>query len=148
MAAGRATFVKSPDGQEMLAVNLLLDRKDKRPSIDLETAMGHTALTWASHCGKPEVVDTLIDHGAELMVQLLLQRGAPMEYNDSFMNDAASLIQTAFQHHYWLQHRPKWTKTRSREYRERQLNHMFGLSIRCNRFGKRRRRLCCSSLPR
>jgi hypothetical protein len=70
MAAGRATFVKSPDGQNMLSVDLLLDRKEKRPGIGMETSMGHTAMTWASHCGKPEVVDTLLDHGAEINQQL------------------------------------------------------------------------------
>ena len=61
-----------------------------------------------------------------------------MEFNDGFMSDAAQLIQMAFKHHHWLKHRPPWTKARSRDYRHRQLSHMFGLAMSCHHFAKKR----------
>ena len=87
--------------EDVLAVALLLDRDQKRPLIDRATADGMTALAWAAHNGRLEVMECLLDRGAEVncvtptgntaligaasngkwaAVRLLLERGAGTEY--------------------------------------------------------------------
>ena len=62
-------LIVNADGSECLAVSYLLDRHYYRPSIDLETKSGHTALTKACVLGRYDVLVALLDRGANINYQ-------------------------------------------------------------------------------
>ena len=64
-AAFRGTKVINRDGEEGFAVELLLDREFKVPSIDKETGRKH-ALTLAAKTGRLEIMEALLDRGADI----------------------------------------------------------------------------------
>ena len=49
-----------------MPIELLLNRHTMRPTLDYETRLGHTALTWASWNGRREAIEVLCDRGAEI----------------------------------------------------------------------------------
>ena len=72
-AAFRGTTAVNLDGRRVLAVSMLLDRAAKRPNINRETRLmgGHTALTLASRTGRLDVIEALLERGAELEYETL-----------------------------------------------------------------------------
>ncbi|GMH54017.1 hypothetical protein TrLO_g12787 [Triparma laevis f. longispina] len=90
---------------KVTAISYLLDRPTKRPMIDFETDIGHTALTFACYHARLESIEALLDRGCKIdnkvkggrtaliyaamngkaqVVNLLLERGANrQEVDDS-----------------------------------------------------------------
>ena len=85
------------EGVQVSAISYLLDRPTKRPLIDFETGIGHTALTFACYHARLEAIEALLDRGCKIdnkvkggrtaliyaamngkaeVVTLLLERGA------------------------------------------------------------------------
>jgi hypothetical protein len=102
-AALRGTMSTNSEGKRVLAVEMLLDRREKRPLINRDTLDGHTALSWAAHVSHLEVMECLLDRGADVdhvthtgntalhsaacngkwaAVRLLLERGADVAHKD------------------------------------------------------------------
>ncbi|KAJ1455793.1 hypothetical protein M885DRAFT_497423 [Pelagophyceae sp. CCMP2097] len=54
------------EGVGCLAVELLLDRQQRRPMIDYENGKGHTALSFAAEKGRVAVCEALLHRGAAL----------------------------------------------------------------------------------
>ncbi len=67
LAASEGTMATNSQGTRVMAVELLLDRPPGkiRPAIDRESD-GMTALMWASNNGRPDVVEALINRGADV----------------------------------------------------------------------------------
>mmetsp|Transcript_4710 Transcript_4710/g.10162 ORF Transcript_4710/g.10162 Transcript_4710/m.10162 type:complete len:1225 (+) Transcript_4710:321-3995(+) len=61
--------VVNEDGDEVLAVEMLLDRPTKRPKIAHENKNGHTALSWATIKDRTRQMEALIIRGAEVNYQ-------------------------------------------------------------------------------
>lgn len=59
-------YMNNDDGRKCLAVEYLLDRKYYRPSINLETTAGYTALIRACTQGRGHVLCALLDRGANI----------------------------------------------------------------------------------
>jgi len=53
-------------GEVILAVAFLLDRPKRRPLVDMENRWGNTALTMAICKGRADVVEALLDRGADV----------------------------------------------------------------------------------
>jgi len=91
------------ENKEVSAVSYLLDRLTKRPMIDYETSIGHTALTFAAYHARMGGIEDLLDRGVQVnkkvrggktaliyaamngkadVCKLLLERGADMELVD------------------------------------------------------------------
>ena len=89
--------------KEVSAVSYLLDRPTKRPMIDFETNIGHTALTFACFHARMEAIEALLDRASKIdnkvrggktaliyaamngkadVIKLLLERGADREIKD------------------------------------------------------------------
>ena len=66
MAATQGSTALNHDGEEVLAVVLLLNREDDQPEVDKETSLGLTALSWASRNGHIFVIEALLDYHAEI----------------------------------------------------------------------------------
>ena len=66
MAAAQGTYSVNREGDTVLSVSMLLDRDKRPPKIDRETKIGHTALSWAAHCGKANTIEVLLNHGADV----------------------------------------------------------------------------------
>ena len=102
-AAFRGTKLVNRDGDEVYAVELLLDREFKLPAIDRETGRKHTALTLAAKTGRLEIMEILIERGADIeyetrdgktalmhaaiagkwdAVRFLVERGARVDHAD------------------------------------------------------------------
>ena len=85
------------ESKQVSAISYLLDRPTKRPLIDFETDIGHTALTFACYHARLEAIEALLDRGCKIdkkvkggrtaliyaamngkaeVVTLLLERGA------------------------------------------------------------------------
>ena len=63
------TYIINSHGDPVLAVCFLLDRDDYKPSINLETLNGDTALLHASSQGRVHVIEALLDRGANINYQ-------------------------------------------------------------------------------
>jgi ankyrin repeat protein len=70
------TFMKNDDGRDCLQVEFLLDRRYYRPSLNLETTKGYTALIRACMLGRANIVVALLDRGADLNYQNKFKRTA------------------------------------------------------------------------
>ena len=102
-AAFRGTRCTNRDGEDVLAVVLLLDRDFKLPAINKEIGRKHTALTLASRTGRLEVMEALLDRHADIeyetrdgktalmhaaiagkwdAVRFLVERGADVAHTD------------------------------------------------------------------
>jgi hypothetical protein len=89
--------------QRCTAVSYLLDRPTKRPMIDFETDIGHTALTFACFHSRMEAIEDLLERDAKIdnkvrggktaliyaamngkadVIKLLLERGADRDIKD------------------------------------------------------------------
>jgi ankyrin repeat protein len=103
MAALHGCSSTNEDDQKVLSVELLINRKYKRPEIDRETRIGHTALTCAAYAEHLPVLEALLDLGCNIdqqtvkkqtalivaarngkwnAVRLLLERGADIQLRD------------------------------------------------------------------
>lgn len=103
LAASMGTKCIDMNGDYVLAAQALLDRRERRPVLDRETPLGHTALSIAAFNGRNYVVEMLLDRGADVnkvltggktaliyatingkpdTVRLLIERGATMEWRD------------------------------------------------------------------
>lgn len=61
------TYMRNDENKPCLAVAYLLDREYYRPTIDLEARVsGHTALIRASILSRADVVEALLDRGADI----------------------------------------------------------------------------------
>ena len=54
------------EGKQVSAVSYLLDRMTKRPMIDYETSIGHTALSFAAYHARMNAVEDLLDRGVKV----------------------------------------------------------------------------------
>ena len=59
-------FMLNDDGQAVMAVAYLLDRRTYRPAINQENRFGQTALMRACSVGRPYTVQALLDRGADI----------------------------------------------------------------------------------
>ena len=66
MAAACEITSVNDDGTVTPAVELLLDREERRPNIDYETPQGYTALSWAAKNGRVRTIEVLLDRGSEI----------------------------------------------------------------------------------
>ena len=66
MAAACEVTSVNDDGTVTPAVELLLDREERRPNIDYETTQGYTALSWAAKNGRVRTIEVLLDRGSEI----------------------------------------------------------------------------------
>lgn len=69
-------FMKNDDGRDCLQVEFLLDRRYYRPSLNLETTKGYTALIRACMLGRADIVVALLDRGADINYQNKFKRTA------------------------------------------------------------------------
>lgn len=60
------TPIKNADGDEVLSVELLLDRERYRPKVDYENSFGHSALSWAAVKERLVQMEALIKRGADV----------------------------------------------------------------------------------
>ena len=98
------TWCINDEKMKVTAISYLLDRPTKRPMIDFETNIGHTALTFACYHARLEAIEALLDRGCKIdnkvkggrtaliyaamngkaqVVNLLLERGANPKEVDS-----------------------------------------------------------------
>ena len=66
MAAACEITSVNQDGTVTPAVELLLDREERRPNIDHETKQGYTALSWAAKNGRVRTIEVLLDRASEI----------------------------------------------------------------------------------
>jgi len=66
MAAASGSRAVDIEGKDVMAVELLLDRKEHRPKVDRVLPIGHTALTLAAKNGRDDVLEFLLLRGADL----------------------------------------------------------------------------------
>ena len=57
------------DKKPVLAVELLLDRRQKRPRIEHENRVGHTALSWATVKDRQPQMEAIVKRGADVNFQ-------------------------------------------------------------------------------
>ena len=88
---------------------------------------GHSALTWAAMYGNTDIVEILLDHGAVL------------DYEDDHMHRAAGLIQIMYRHRLYHKYRGKWNKLVSAKWQMRDIGHMFLLKSKCRAIRKMRK---------
>jgi ankyrin repeat protein len=69
MAALHGCYSTNEDDERVLSVELLINRKYKRPEIDRETAIGHTPLTCAAYAEHLHVLESLLDLGCNIDMQ-------------------------------------------------------------------------------
>ena len=91
------------ENKQVTAISYLLDRMTKRPMIDFETNIGHTALTFAAYHSRLEAIEALLERGCKVdkkvragktaltyaamngkadVIKLLLERGADPTITD------------------------------------------------------------------
>jgi ankyrin repeat protein len=94
---------------------VLRDRARVANLLEKTSSDGHNALTWCCAAGNTDIASLLVRHGA------------PMEFCGFYVNLAASALQAVWRHHNWRVTRPKWNEGFAREYRLRQVGHLFAL---------------------
>ncbi len=88
---------------------------------------GHSALTWAAMYGHTDTVEILLDHGAVL------------DYEDDHVHRAASLIQLQWRHVLYHKNRGPWGKLVAAQFQMRDIAHMFLLKSRVRQLRKVRK---------
>ena len=88
---------------------------------------GHSALTWASMYGHTDTVEILLDHGAVL------------DFEDDHVHRAAALIQLRWRYLLYLKTREQRTKLNSANFMLREIAHSFLLKSKCRQLRKLRK---------
>ena len=76
---------------------------------------GHSALTWSAMYGHTDIVEILLDHGAVL------------DYEDDHMHRAAELIQLMYRHRLYHKNRGTWNKLVAAKWQMKDIAHYFML---------------------
>jgi hypothetical protein len=77
------------EGAEVTAVSYLLDRPTKRPMIDFETDIGHTALTFSCYHARLLAIESLLDRGCKIDNKV---RGGKTALHYAAMNGKAKVV--------------------------------------------------------
>ncbi|GBG26494.1 Ankyrin repeat domain-containing protein 50 [Hondaea fermentalgiana] len=83
--------------------------------LSARTQAGHTALSWAAMYGDVRVIE------------LLLERGAAVDYEDDHRAIAATLVQATVRHYLKRKHRPAWTRALASQFRNEDLVFFYQL---------------------
>ena len=83
------TWCVNDEGKEVTAVSYLLDRPTKRPVIDFETKIGHTALTFSCYHARLEAIEALLDRGCKIDNKV---RGGKTALIYAAMNGKAAVV--------------------------------------------------------
>jgi ankyrin repeat protein len=88
---------------------------------------GHSALTWSAMYGHTDIVEILLDHGAVL------------DYEDDHMHRAAELIQLMYRHRLYHKNRGTWNKLVAAKWQMKDIAHYFMLKSKCRAIKKMRK---------
>lgn len=77
------------EGTEVTAVSYLLDRPTKRPMIDFEADIGHTALTFSCYHARLLAVEALLDRGCKINYKV---KGGKTALHYAAMNGKAKVV--------------------------------------------------------
>ena len=111
--------------------SVIMERTEKKlrvaEMLSYRSLGGHSALTWAAMYGNTDIVEILLDHGSIL------------DYEDDHMHRAAGLIQIMYRHRLYHKNRGKWNKLVSAKRQMRDIAHMFLLKSKCRAIKKMRK---------
>ena len=92
---------------------------------------GHNALTWAAGNGRTEMVEILIDHGASL------------GYEDDHIQLAAKIIQYQYRYQLYKRRRGKWHKLVALKFKMKEIAHIFTMRNMVSQIRKVRLQIRC-----